>query len=114
MFSICSRTPGSRQPSPAEENLPRPPTLLDPSQHTGFPPHAFNHMLGAAGMDHPGNNSGTGGPGAPGQQMNSTFAHHQMPQMNQLQPPVMNGVGGMQMAQVSSKSEYFSNAFVCF
>lgn len=66
-------------------------------------------MLGAAGMDHPGNssaNSGAGGPGAQGsggQQMNSSFPHHQMPQMNQLQPPVMNGVGGMQMAQVRPK-----------
>ncbi|XP_061387987.1 maternal protein pumilio-like, partial [Musca vetustissima] len=97
-----NRTPGSRQPSPAEETLPRPPTLLDPSQHPAFPPHAFNHMLGAAGMDHPGNssaNTGAGGPGGQGQQMNSSFPHHQMPQMNQLQPPVMNGVGGMQMAQ---------------
>lgn len=69
-------------------------------------------MLGATGMDHPGSNSGTGGPGAPGQQMNSTFAHHQMPQMNQLQPPVMNGVGGMQMAQVSSSSRYLFKKFL--
>ncbi|XP_055847919.1 maternal protein pumilio isoform X4 [Episyrphus balteatus] len=81
-----SRTPGSRQPSPAEESLPRPPTLLDPSQH-GFPPHPLHHMLGS--MDHQ---------QGPGPQMNS-YPHHQMPPMNQLQPPVMNGVGGIQMAQ---------------
>lgn len=85
---ICSRTPGSRQPSPAEETLPRPPTLLDPTQHSGFPTHPFNHMLNS--MDHQG--------GGPGTQMNS-YPPHQM-QMGQLQPPVMNGVGGMQMAQV--------------
>ncbi|CAD6992064.1 unnamed protein product [Ceratitis capitata] len=81
------RTPGSRQPSPAEETLPRPPTLLDPTQHSGFPTHPFNHMLNS--MDHQG--------GGPGTQMNS-YPPHQM-QMGQLQPPVMNGVGGMQMAQ---------------
>uniref|UniRef100_A0A1B0A8Q2 Uncharacterized protein n=1 Tax=Glossina pallidipes TaxID=7398 RepID=A0A1B0A8Q2_GLOPL len=99
------RTPGSRQPSPAEESLPRPPTLLDPTQHGVFPPHhPFNHMLGggggggSSGMDHSGSVPGSNGPGAPGNQMNSGFPH-QMPQMNQLQPPVMNGVGGMQMAQ---------------
>uniref|UniRef100_A0A1A9VN97 Uncharacterized protein n=1 Tax=Glossina austeni TaxID=7395 RepID=A0A1A9VN97_GLOAU len=102
---ICNRTPGSRQPSPAEESLPRPPTLLDPTQHGVFPPHhPFNHMLGggggggSSGMDHTGSVPGSNGPGAPGNQMNSGFPH-QMPQMNQLQPPVMNGVGGMQMAQ---------------
>lgn len=90
---FCSRTPGSRQPSPAEETLPRPPTLLDPTQHGGFPTHPFNHMLNS--MDHQ---------GGQGTQMNS-YPPHQM-QMGQLHPPVMNGVGGMQMAQVLSNVHF--------
>ncbi|EDW84261.2 uncharacterized protein Dwil_GK14047 [Drosophila willistoni] len=97
-----NRTPGSRQPSPAEETLPRPPNLLDPNQHGGgFPPMPhFNHML----MDH-GQGMGLGGGG-----VNSgngyaavAAAHQQMAaQMSQLQPPMMNGVGGgMPMAAQS-------------
>lgn len=84
-----SRTPGSRQPSPAEESLSRPPTLLDPQSHVGsvFPQHPLHHMLGSS-MDQQGS--------AP--QLNSY--HHQLPPMNQLQPQVLNGVGGIQVAQV--------------
>ncbi|KAH8310045.1 hypothetical protein KR044_011151, partial [Drosophila immigrans] len=104
-----NRTPGSRQPSPAEETLPRPPTLLDPSQHGGFPqmPH-FNHMLMDHGQGHGmgaanslggvgGNNSGGGGGAA------AAYAHQQMAaQMSQLQQPMLNGVGaGMPMAAQS-------------
>ncbi|XP_065082849.1 maternal protein pumilio isoform X2 [Ochlerotatus camptorhynchus] len=46
-----NRTPGSRQPSPAEEQLPRGSNLLDaPSHHgSGFPQHpSLHHMLGSA------------------------------------------------------------------
>ncbi|XP_064552758.1 maternal protein pumilio isoform X4 [Drosophila montana] len=94
-----NRTPGSRQPSPAEETLPRPPTLLDPTHHGGFPqmPH-FNHMLMDHGQGHGmGNNSVGGGGGG------AAYAHQQMAaQMSQLQPPMMNGVGaGMPMAAQS-------------
>ncbi|XP_030374161.1 maternal protein pumilio-like [Scaptodrosophila lebanonensis] len=93
-----NRTPGSRQPSPAEETLPRPPTLLDPSQHGSFPqmPH-FNQML----MDHAQSmGGGLGGVGVGGGG-NGNYPHQQMAQMSQLQPPMMNGVGGMPMAAQS-------------
>lgn len=108
--SHYSRTPGSRQPSPAEETLPRPPTLLDPSQHSAFPqmPH-FNHMLMDHGQGHGmggGAGSALGGVGnnSSGGNAAAAYAHQQMAaQMSQLQPPMMNGVGaGMPMAaQVS-------------
>ncbi|XP_017141027.1 maternal protein pumilio isoform X2 [Drosophila miranda] len=118
-----NRTPGSRQPSPAEETLPlpRPQNLLDHSQHGGFPqlPPPFNHMLmdhgqgmgvgvggglgGGSGMGEcriHGNGVGGGGGGGGG---GGYAAHQQMAaQMNQLQPPMMNGVGGgMPMAAQS-------------
>uniref|UniRef100_A0A6P4EUE4 Maternal protein pumilio isoform X4 n=1 Tax=Drosophila rhopaloa TaxID=1041015 RepID=A0A6P4EUE4_DRORH len=100
-----NRTPGSRQPSPAEESLPRPPNLLFPP----LPP-PFNHML----MDHGqgmggglggvvGSGNGVGGGGGGGGAGGQYAAHQQMAaQMNQLQPPMMNGVGGgMPMAAQS-------------
>lgn len=85
---INSRTPGSRQPSPAEESLNRSATLLDPATQHSFHQHQhLQHMLNA-GMDH---HNG---------QLNSHSYHPQM--MNhQMQGPVMNGVGGMQVAQVN-------------
>ncbi|BFF88849.1 maternal protein pumilio [Drosophila madeirensis] len=111
-----NRTPGSRQPSPAEETLPRPPNLLDHSQHGGFSqlPPPFNHML----MDH-GQGMGVGGGLGGGSGMGECrihgngvggggggvgYATHQQmaSQMNQLQPTMMNGVGGgMPMAAQS-------------
>lgn len=85
-FLFLSRTPGSRQPSPAEEPMPRAGNLLDAHAHA-FQHHTFNHMLGsndvqsaALGYSHP--------------------HQHHMNQMSQLQGHVMNGVGGMQMQQV--------------
>lgn len=86
---VYSRTPGSRQPSPAEESLARGGPPFDATAHvgSGFPQHHLQHMLGSS-MDHQG----------PTTQLNSY--HPQLPPMNQLQPPVMNGVGGMQVAQV--------------
>ncbi|KAL7729014.1 hypothetical protein ACLKA6_019847 [Drosophila palustris] len=113
-----NRTPGSRQPSPAEETLPRPPTILDPSQHGGFPqmPH-FNHMLMDHGQGHGmggasslggvgGNNSGGGGGAA------AAYAHQQMAaQMSQLQQPMLNGVGaGMPMAAQSPMLNHQASA----
>lgn len=75
-----SRTPGSRQPSPAEESVQRPQTLLDPN---AFHQQHFQHMLNA-GMDH---HQHAG-------QLNSyhpPIMNHQMP------GTVMNGVGGLQV-----------------
>ncbi|XP_037036673.1 maternal protein pumilio isoform X3 [Bradysia coprophila] len=83
---VFNRTPGSRQPSPAEESLNRSATLLDPATQHSFHHHQhLQHMLNA-GMDHHNN------------QLNSHSYHPQM--MNhQMQGPVMNGVGGMPVAQ---------------
>lgn len=85
-FSQNSRTPGSRQPSPAEESLNRSATLFDPATQHSFHQHHMQHML-SAGMDHHNN------------QLNSHSYHPQMIN-HQMQGPVMNGVGGMQVAQV--------------
>ncbi|KAJ6636061.1 Maternal protein pumilio [Pseudolycoriella hygida] len=81
---VFNRTPGSRQPSPAEESLNRSATLLDPATQHSFHQHQhLQHMLNAS-MDHHNN------------QLNSHSYHPQM--MNhQMQGPVMNG--GMQVAQ---------------
>lgn len=79
-----SRTPGSRQPSPAEEAVTRPQTLLDPN---AFHQQHFQHMLNAS-MDHHNH----------GGQLNSFHP----PLMNhQMQGQVMNGVGGLQVPQVN-------------
>lgn len=80
-----SRTPGSRQPSPAEEALTRPTTLLDPATHAYHQQHLQHNMFNASMEQQHHNN-----------QLNS---YH--PLMNhQLQAPHMNGVGGMQLPQV--------------
>lgn len=79
-----SRTPGSRQPSPAEEAVTRPQTLLDPN---AFHHQQFQHMLNAS-MEH---HTHAG-------QLNSFHP----PLMNhQMQGAVMNGVNGLQVPQVS-------------
>lgn len=81
----CSRTPGSRQPSPAEEAVTRPQTLLDPN---AFHHQQFQHMLNAS-MEH---HTHAG-------QLNSFHP----PLMNhQMQGAVMNGVNGLQVPQVSA------------
>ncbi|XP_053697193.1 maternal protein pumilio isoform X1 [Sabethes cyaneus] len=115
-----SRTPGSRQPSPAEEQLPRGSNLLDaPSHHsTGFPQHpSLHHMLGsaaaaavaaaAAGASGGANDVAQQAAAAalgsyhpqmiPNQmgQMNQLSQMNQMNQLNQMQSHVMNGVGGI-------------------
>lgn len=74
LFIYKSRTPGSRQPSPADETIARPQNLLDPTTNNFHQQH-FQHMLGA-NMDLPYHPS----------------LHHQM------QGPVMNG--GLQLPQV--------------
>lgn len=79
-----SRTPGSRQPSPAEEAVSRPQTLLDPN---AFHQQHFQHMLNAS-MDH---HTHAG-------QMNS---YHPQMMNHQMPGTVMNGVGGLQVQQVS-------------
>lgn len=70
-----SRTPGSRQPSPADEAITRPQTLLDPA--TSYHQQQFQHMLNS-NMDLP---------------YHPTMMNHQM------QGPVMNG--GLQVPQVN-------------
>ncbi|XP_055695961.1 maternal protein pumilio isoform X3 [Lutzomyia longipalpis] len=84
-----NRTPGSRQPSPAEEALTRPSGLLDPTGQVGsaYPQLPLQHMLGASDPQ------GVG-------QLNSYHHAAQLAAMNQMQGPVMNGVSGMhQVAQ---------------
>lgn len=127
-----SRTPGSRQPSPAEEQLPRASNLLDaPSHHnSGFPQHhhSLHHMLGsaaaaAAAAAAAGVGTGAGANDIAQQaaaaalgsyhhpqminqmnQMNQLNQMNQMSQLNQMQSHVMNGVGGIpQITQVSTQ-----------
>lgn len=77
-FIFClvnSRTPGSRQPSPADEAITRPQTLLDPAT-ASYHQQQFQHML-SSNMDLP---------------YHPTMMNHQM------QGPVMNG--GLQVPQV--------------
>lgn len=114
-----NRTPGSRQPSPAEEQLPRTSNLLDaPSHHgSGFPQHpSLHHMLGSAAAAAAAAAAvGTGGstndvaqqaaaaalgsyhPQMINQmsQMNQLNQMNQINQLNQMQSHVMNGVGGI-------------------
>lgn len=118
-----NRTPGSRQPSPAEEQLPRASNLLDaPSHHnSGFPQHhhSLHHMLGsaaaaAAAAAAAGVGTGAGANDIAQQaaaaalgsyhhpqminqmnQMNQLNQMNQMSQLNQMQSHVMNGVGGI-------------------
>ncbi|XP_049277500.1 maternal protein pumilio isoform X2 [Anopheles funestus] len=110
-----NRTPGSRQPSPAEEQLPRP-NMLDPTgvHGSGFPQHpSLHNMLGsvapggndvtqqaaALGSYHPQMINQMGQMGQHGQ-MNPMNQLNQLNQLNQMQSHVMNGVGGMpQIAQ---------------
>uniref|UniRef100_A0A182MSQ6 Pumilio n=1 Tax=Anopheles culicifacies TaxID=139723 RepID=A0A182MSQ6_9DIPT len=112
-----NRTPGSRQPSPAEEQLPRP-NMLDPTgvHGSGFPQHpSLHNMLGSAapggndvtqqaaaaalGSYHPQMINQMGQMGQLGQ-MNPMNQLNQLNQMNQMQSHVMNGVGGIpQIAQ---------------
>lgn len=96
---IHSRTPGSRQPSPAEENLQRQPHHMDPNVHVGggFPQHhQLHHILGIDPTHQTINSMQP--------HLNSCTMHQMPPQMNQLQPPLMNGVGGIhQVPQVSEK-----------
>lgn len=85
-----SRTPGSRQPSPAEESLSRSATLLDPATQHSYHQHQhqhqhLQHMLNA-GMEHHNNHS---------------HSYHPQIMNHQMQGPVMNGVGGMQVTQVN-------------
>lgn len=87
VLPLCfySRTPGSRQPSPAEEalTLTRPTTLLA-ATHAYHQQHLQHNMFNASMEQHHNN------------QLNS---YH--PLMNhQMQAPHMNGVGGMQVQQV--------------
>lgn len=85
---LCSRTPGSRQPSPAEEAITRPNNLLDGQPPVGsFQQHPLQHMLGG---DHQGNHLGS---------------YHPQMQMNQMQGPVMNGVGGMHQNQMMNQPQ---------
>uniref|UniRef100_A0A182UX22 Pumilio n=1 Tax=Anopheles merus TaxID=30066 RepID=A0A182UX22_ANOME len=113
-----NRTPGSRQPSPAEEQLPRP-NMLDPTgvHGSGFPQHpSLHNMLGSAapggndvtqqaaaaalGSYHPQMINQMGQMGQLGQ-MNPMNQLNQLNQLNQMQSHVMNGVGGIpQIAQV--------------
>ncbi|EDS43242.1 conserved hypothetical protein [Culex quinquefasciatus] len=116
-----NRTPGSRQPSPAEEQMPRGSTLLDaPSHHgSGFPQHpSLHHMLGSAAAAAAA--AAAVGAGAAGgandvaqqaaaaalgsyhpqminqmSQMSQLSQMNQMNQLNQMQSHVMNGVGGI-------------------
>ncbi|XP_050068154.1 maternal protein pumilio-like isoform X2 [Anopheles maculipalpis] len=112
-----NRTPGSRQPSPAEEQLPRP-NMLDPTgvHGSGFPQHpSLHNMLGSAapggndvtqqaaaaalGSYHPQMINQMGQMGQLGQ-MNPMNQLNQLNQLNQMQSHVMNGVGGIpQIAQ---------------
>lgn len=73
---ICSRTPGSRQPSPADETISRPQMLLDPTTNNFHQQH-FQHMLN--------------------QSTNMDMPYHP-PLHHQMQGPVMNG--GLQVPQV--------------
>ncbi|XP_055644551.1 maternal protein pumilio isoform X2 [Toxorhynchites rutilus septentrionalis] len=105
-----NRTPGSRQPSPAEEHLSRGSNLLDaPSHHgSGFPQHpSLHHMLGSAGSVGGSANDvaqqaaaaalGSYHPQMINQmsQMSQLSQMNQMNQLNQMQSHVMNGVGGI-------------------
>uniref|UniRef100_A0A182PK54 Pumilio n=1 Tax=Anopheles epiroticus TaxID=199890 RepID=A0A182PK54_9DIPT len=112
-----NRTPGSRQPSPAEEQLPRP-NMLDPTgvHGSGFSQHpSLHNMLGSAapggndvtqqaaatalGSYHPQMINQMGQMGQLGQ-MNPMNQLNQLNQLNQMQSHVMNGVGGIpQIAQ---------------
>lgn len=81
-----SRTPGSRQPSPAEEQILRPSNLLDGQAQVGSAfqqQHHLHHMLGSA-ADH---------------QAHHMSSYHAL-QMSQLQNQHLNGVSGMHHAQV--------------
>ncbi|XP_058447474.1 maternal protein pumilio isoform X2 [Malaya genurostris] len=110
-----NRTPGSRQPSPAEEHVPRGSNLLDaPSHHgSGFPQHpSLHHMLGSAAAAAAAAVGAGGGANDVAQQaaalgsyhpqminqmsqMNQLSQMNQMNQLNQMQSHVMNGVGGI-------------------
>lgn len=83
-----SRTPGSRQPSPADETLTRPQTLLDPN---AFHQQHFQHMMNTNMDQH--HHAAAAAAAAAGQQY-----HPQI--MNQMQAPVMNGVNSLQVQQV--------------
>lgn len=88
LFVIYSRTPGSRQPSPADETLTRPQTLLDPN---GYQPQHFpQHMMNTSLDQHH--------HVAAGQQY-----HPQAILNHQIQAPVMNGVGSLQVPQVRKR-----------
>lgn len=68
--------------------------------------HGQGHGLGGVG----GNSSAGGGVGGGSAAAAAAYAHQQMAaQMSQLQPPMMNGVGGAGMpmaAQVRSQCEH--------
>lgn len=89
-FKHFSRTPGSRQPSPAEEHLQRQPNLLEAGPIGSSYHHQMGHILNPA-ADHQ-------------QQMNSY--HHPHHPLNHLvnQQSVMNG--GMPVPQVSPIRNY--------
>lgn len=76
-FLFCSRTPGSRQPSPADETITRPQSLLDPSTNL-FHQQQFQHILSS----------------------NMDLSFHPPMMNHQMQGAVMNGVGGLQIPQV--------------
>ncbi|XP_055612803.1 maternal protein pumilio-like, partial [Uranotaenia lowii] len=115
-----NRTPGSRQPSPAEEQLPRASDLLNaPSHHGagggGFPQHpSLHHMLGSAAAAAAAAAAASGANDVSHQaaaaaalgsyhpqminqmsQMSQLSQMNQMNQLNQMQSHVMNGVGGI-------------------
>ncbi|XP_058823446.1 maternal protein pumilio isoform X2 [Topomyia yanbarensis] len=112
-----NRTPGSRQPSPAEEHVPRGSNLLDAQSHhgSGFPQHpSLHHMLGSAAAAAAAAVGAGGGTNDVVQQaaaaalgsyhpqminqmsqMNQLSQMNQMNQLNQMQSHVMNGVGGI-------------------
>lgn len=87
-FWFYSRTPGSRQPSPADETIARPQTLLDPITNN-FHQHHFQQMLNT----------------------NMDLSYH-LPQLHhQIQGPVMNG---LQVPQVQSIIFNWIKCIMCY
>uniref|UniRef100_U5EQG3 Putative pumilio n=1 Tax=Corethrella appendiculata TaxID=1370023 RepID=U5EQG3_9DIPT len=104
-----NRTPGSRQPSPAEEQLPRSTNLLDAQTHPAFHPQHLQHMFAnsaaAAAAAVSANDV------AAANQLNSYHPQMlnqmnqlntmNMNQMNQIPGHVMNGVSGGGIPQIT-------------
>ena len=108
-----SRTPGSRQPSPAEEHLPRQNNLLDQSVNVNnsFQHQHFQHMLNAEHQQQMNNLNSMNSMNNMGNinnmnNMNSYHPHHQM--SHQMQNHVMNG--GLSVPQVKFLNQGLSSA----